>query len=291
MPRSAPRLPLVSSLTGDWITDGAGADPRYWARQLREPVRFADGVGRLLEDAVARDARGRAGTAARRGLARSTRVRPPAGVVTLAGRRRPVVAAPGRGPALDRRSVDSTGRVPCRRQAAAVQLPTYPFERKRHWVDRAARRAASRARPVQHPAVDHESFTRTTMPATRDPAAARRPGVGCPGRSRAQRSSPTCRAWTRPASTRRVVPRARPRLALPHAGGTADPEDVRGEGLVPRAAGGRCRRSRRSRDPPRAASRPRPRPSRRRPSPSQPAPAARGRDRRTEAAAPGPSSR
>ena len=48
--RRARRLPFVSSLTGDWITDAQATDPAYWARQLREPVRFADGAARLLED-------------------------------------------------------------------------------------------------------------------------------------------------------------------------------------------------------------------------------------------------
>ncbi len=50
LPRQAPVIPFVSSLTGDWITAEEATDPGYWARQLREPVRFADGVGRLLED-------------------------------------------------------------------------------------------------------------------------------------------------------------------------------------------------------------------------------------------------
>ena len=46
--RHAPTIPFVSNVTGDWITDADATDPAYWARQLRRPVRFADGVAALF---------------------------------------------------------------------------------------------------------------------------------------------------------------------------------------------------------------------------------------------------
>ena len=48
VPLAAPRIPYVSNLTGDWVTDQQATDPGFWLRQLREPVRFADGAGCLL---------------------------------------------------------------------------------------------------------------------------------------------------------------------------------------------------------------------------------------------------
>ncbi len=46
---SAPTIPFVSNLTGDWIQDSEATDPDYWVQHLRQTVRFSDGAGRLLE--------------------------------------------------------------------------------------------------------------------------------------------------------------------------------------------------------------------------------------------------
>ena len=47
---SAPRIPFISSATGNWITDAEATDPTYWARQLRDTVRFRDGMTELLKE-------------------------------------------------------------------------------------------------------------------------------------------------------------------------------------------------------------------------------------------------
>src|SRR5260370_14711937 len=41
---SAPRIPYVSCVTGEWIRPEQATSPDYWARHAREPVRFADGI-------------------------------------------------------------------------------------------------------------------------------------------------------------------------------------------------------------------------------------------------------
>ena len=46
---AAPRIPYISSATGTWITEAEAMDPNYWARQLRQTVRFADGIGQALK--------------------------------------------------------------------------------------------------------------------------------------------------------------------------------------------------------------------------------------------------
>lgn len=45
-----PQVPYVSNLTGDWISPAEATNPEYWARHLRQPVRFAEGLRRLLAE-------------------------------------------------------------------------------------------------------------------------------------------------------------------------------------------------------------------------------------------------
>ncbi|HKV08339.1 MAG TPA: amino acid adenylation domain-containing protein, partial [Thermoanaerobaculia bacterium] len=48
VPRRPPQIPFLSNLTGTWITAEQATDPGYWARHLRETVRFAEGLTTLL---------------------------------------------------------------------------------------------------------------------------------------------------------------------------------------------------------------------------------------------------
>lgn len=45
-----PRIPLVSAVTGDWMTDEEATDPQRWARQIRVPVRFAQALRTVLAE-------------------------------------------------------------------------------------------------------------------------------------------------------------------------------------------------------------------------------------------------
>lgn len=45
-----PALPIVSTLTGRPATDAELSSPAYWARHVREPVRFLDGMRRLHQE-------------------------------------------------------------------------------------------------------------------------------------------------------------------------------------------------------------------------------------------------
>jgi non-ribosomal peptide synthase protein (TIGR01720 family) len=46
-----PQIPYLSNLTGTWITAAEATDPGYWAKHLRQTVRFNEGVEQLLTDA------------------------------------------------------------------------------------------------------------------------------------------------------------------------------------------------------------------------------------------------
>jgi len=47
---SAPQIPFVSTVTGDWIKTSEVTDPAYWAGHLRSPVQFSKAVQVLLQD-------------------------------------------------------------------------------------------------------------------------------------------------------------------------------------------------------------------------------------------------
>ncbi|MFS0838697.1 HAD-IIIC family phosphatase [Paenibacillus sp. 1P03SA] len=46
----APQLPFISNVTGSWIQDEQAISPAYWAQHLRGTVRFADGLSTLTSE-------------------------------------------------------------------------------------------------------------------------------------------------------------------------------------------------------------------------------------------------
>jgi acyl transferase domain-containing protein len=44
-----PQIPYISSVTGTWITTDQATDPNYWARHMRETVRFCEGLQELFK--------------------------------------------------------------------------------------------------------------------------------------------------------------------------------------------------------------------------------------------------
>ena len=141
-PRQAPTLPWISSLTGQPVTNEQATDPSYWARQLREPVQFMQGVGQLIDPQLAliEVGPGQALTS----LARQHAQRNAEQLIAtslnpgqdFAADPEYLLAAAGqlwaRGITLDWPQVHAGAR---RRRVA---LPSYPFARHRHWVDPAA---------------------------------------------------------------------------------------------------------------------------------------------------------
>ncbi|QFY07532.1 acyltransferase domain-containing protein [Nonomuraea phyllanthi] len=138
VPRQAPRVPFVSNVTGTWIGSAQATDPRYWARQARHAVRFADGIAAVL--AVQRPVLLEAGPGRALGRLAAQTAGPgvPAiGTLPGAGGKGTAPAAlAGAVAALWEHGVDVDwaayhGGAP----RLAAQLPGYPFQRRRHWVD------------------------------------------------------------------------------------------------------------------------------------------------------------
>lgn len=141
-----PRLPYISGMTGALADASTVSQPEYWVRHLRETVRFADGIGRLMEDpdlALLEVGPGNAlGT-----FARAHPVFDPARPVaaTLPHPRqedeeedelaaRSLARLWQSGVPIDWEAIDRNARNPgeTRRKLA---LPTYPFQRRRCWID------------------------------------------------------------------------------------------------------------------------------------------------------------
>jgi glutamate-1-semialdehyde aminotransferase/acyl carrier protein len=166
-PRSTPTIPWISSLTGDWITHDQTQDSAYWVDQLRRPVLFAKGIARLLEEDPARVTLEVGPGRQLTGLTKQAFPDRPPGVVTLKGEEGPssLLLPAGQlwlaGVPLDWSAFHTGSR---RRR---VPLPTYPFERKRHWVDRAAREPVA---SVPDPALNRDR-QEDEMPVTTQPPA------------------------------------------------------------------------------------------------------------------------
>ncbi|MCY1045105.1 non-ribosomal peptide synthase/polyketide synthase, partial [Corallococcus sp. bb12-1] len=138
--RKAPQVELYSNLTGQPLTAAEATDPDYWARHLRGAVRFSQGITALLRkpDLLALE------------------VGPGNALTTFAlqhpERATGVVVSPTLPHALERERdmpvlLEAVGKAwqagvdvdwkafNSRAARRRVSLPTYPFERQRHWLE------------------------------------------------------------------------------------------------------------------------------------------------------------
>lgn len=135
-----PQIPYLSNFTGTWITPGNLTDPGYWAKHLRHTVRFAEGLQHLLKDPMQillEVGPGRTlSTFARKQLGKGSEQ------LVLTSMRHP----------RDQKSdllylLNTLGRIwlaggqvdwqgfYANEQCHCLDLPTYPFERQRCWID------------------------------------------------------------------------------------------------------------------------------------------------------------
>ena len=149
-----PLLPVASNLTGRFFPAGHAPEPAYFAQQAASPVRFADGVGTLVESGCRLFIEIGAGTALT-GLIRAN-----AGGMPLVGA--PVMPDPTAGDPVEQvlRAVAALWtagaavdwqRVDVLAQGGMISLPPYPFARTRCWVDSPL--AAADALPSSKPHV------------------------------------------------------------------------------------------------------------------------------------------
>ena len=137
----APKSRVVSCSTGTWLTDAEATDPAYWVRHIREAVRFSAGVKTLLEDDRILLEVGPGQTLTSLAQMTAMSIRPNA-----------VIAATTRHPRDDSddvamllrglgelwmagAAIDWEGFYAGEKRRRVI-LPSYPFERRRFWIDR-----------------------------------------------------------------------------------------------------------------------------------------------------------
>lgn len=159
-----PKIPYISNVTGDWITAEQATSPEYWADHLRRTVRFADGVVQLLKepDCILLEV-GPGQTLTN--LARQN---------TDGSAQQPIIAS-GDNPEDDLLSLVTAAAKLWLAGAALnwsgcyaherrqrLPLPTYPFERKRYWIERvvapADQRPTSQVSDLAPQAADSAAF-------------------------------------------------------------------------------------------------------------------------------------
>lgn len=137
---NAPRMRYLSNLTGNWITSEQATDPGYWGKQLRGTVQFAEGIRNLCdggERLVLEVGPGHTNiTAVRQTMAKAEL---PAMLTSLSDSHsgesdlKHVLTSLGqlwlRGATVDWNAFASGEK------RKRIPLPTYPFERRRFWVD------------------------------------------------------------------------------------------------------------------------------------------------------------
>jgi phthiocerol/phenolphthiocerol synthesis type-I polyketide synthase E len=149
----APEIPFLSNVTGTWITPEQATDPGYWAEHMCRTVRFGDevdellrgrewillevGPGQSLTSIALQSAGAAADLVALASLPHEYEPQPAqAFLLHNLGRLWTAGVEPDWKAFFD-------GEERCR-----IPLPTYPFERRRYWVEPVERQAALLAKPA-----------------------------------------------------------------------------------------------------------------------------------------------
>ncbi len=151
---SAPTLPIYSCVSGQPLRDEEATSAEYWAHHMREAVRYADGIRTLVEQ---------------QSNAILLEIGPGNTLTTLAhqclrGVENSDIRTLHSLPDAGRDSADHLQMLQCfgllwahgaevdwqqihQGTGQRVSLPTYPFQRQSHWVERPARNAAANTVP------------------------------------------------------------------------------------------------------------------------------------------------
>ncbi len=149
-----PQMPYISNVTGKWIMAGEATDPGYWAKHLRQTVRFSEGVQLLLKEP-------------KNVL---LEIGPGTTLCTLANRhlergaKRVVVSSlphPQEGKTDGESMATALGRLwlsgvkvdwqgySRHERRHRLPMPTYPFERQRYWIEPGGSRPSANRKQLE----------------------------------------------------------------------------------------------------------------------------------------------
>ncbi|MBU3916861.1 type I polyketide synthase, partial [bacterium] len=141
---NAPQIPYISNVTGDWIRKDQAIDPDYWVSHLRGTVQFSKGITRLLQNPTVVLLEVGPGRVLRT-LSAQNLEKAKAHVVVSSvcpptskhSDLEYILSSLGRlwlhGVNIDWEKLSEQNRF------RRIPLPTYPFERRRHWLEAKAR--------------------------------------------------------------------------------------------------------------------------------------------------------
>ena len=159
---NAPRIPTVSTVTGTWLEDSEAVDPSYWAAQLRQAVLFSQAVQTLQEEP------GRILLEVGPGKTLSSSAAQHVNKEALQTAVDSLGHPKYQRPALDA-MLESLGRMWLAglevdwtqlyryEKRQRVELPTYPFERQRYFIEPPALQVTSHQSPVTRGSVTIEA--------------------------------------------------------------------------------------------------------------------------------------
>ena len=157
-PLAAPKIPIVSNLTGTWLTDAQARDPGYWRAHLNSTVKFAEGMSVLADDPA------RIYIEVGPGRTMSSLVKAQGSI----NANQVINSLPHADDATDDREhfLSAVGRawatglpLPLERLWAGVEtrrvlLPTYPFQHEPYWIAPNEEQRSAGAGTLKHATID-----------------------------------------------------------------------------------------------------------------------------------------
>lgn len=170
---SKPSIPFISNVTGSFITEEQATDPAYWARHLREAVRFADGIAYLRQEkdwVFLEVGPGRTLTSLAKQQALKDKKQ-----IFIASMRHPQDAIADEFVLTEALGQLYLAGVTWEDEAyfadekrARVSLPTYPFEGKRYWIEGTYYSVQSFLSNMESPAIHNKELTNSSLSKDQD---------------------------------------------------------------------------------------------------------------------------